>query len=760
MAEIGLADRPTRLRDRIGVALSRRLLPRSGRLTLLLLAAVCAVLVEAVVATDWTHELTLLRGAAVGSLCITALLASSQAPLWRAALIDAAYAVLFAVLRVGRLIPPVSVWAEGWDPAAEQMRQQAALFVDRIAGWQRAVSAGQQSRDTLVFTLLVLLIGWALTAGLTWQTVRARRPLPMLLVAALTLATAVYFSAAPVGWLALLLGAGALLVADCRHAELEQSWQARQIDYSTEIRRDMLLSAVVAALYVTGLAYFAAQIDAHNTFSRLVARSTAVQTAERTLERAFGGVQTTAQIGEQGLGAGRGDAGLLPRSHLLGAPPELTQAVVMTAVVEGVPPPGVHWRAVSYDRYTGRGWERSDTRSDRWPAGEPLPLPAVRASLALTQTVNWVADERRVRYALGLPEQFDQPVTAFWRGLDDLVYVEGSAVGAYTVRSRVSAATPAQLDAARREDAPSAVRARYTQLPDDLSPRLRELAARITAEAATPYRQALAVEQFLHQYRYDLAIPPPPANRELVDYFLFDAQVGYCDYFATAMVVLARLNGLPARLATGYLSGAPDGEGALVVRGRDAHSWAEVYFGGYGWVEFEPTTPFAVAREALPDAPEAAAATAPVVVVPPRPVRPAPWRPLLVGAALAVARLLYALQQRRRHRPSAPLERSYARLQADALRLGAPPSPAQTPLEFGQALGRRLEELARDPRVQGNARLARRVADLQEQAQAVVQAFTLRRYGGAAHTAAPPPTYRPSRALWVLRRLHSGRLRS
>jgi len=87
-----------------------------------------------------------------------------------------------------------------------------------------------------------------------------------------------------------------------------------------------------------------------------------------------------------------------------------------------------------------------------------------------------------------------------------------------------------------------------------------------------------------------LDLPQPPTDQDIVDYFLFDLKRGYCDYYATAMVVMARATGLPARLAVGYASGEFDpANNRYVVTAADAHSWVEIYFPGVGWVPFEPT---------------------------------------------------------------------------------------------------------------------------------------------------------------------------
>ncbi|TFG48265.1 MAG: transglutaminase domain-containing protein, partial [Anaerolineales bacterium] len=89
---------------------------------------------------------------------------------------------------------------------------------------------------------------------------------------------------------------------------------------------------------------------------------------------------------------------------------------------------------------------------------------------------------------------------------------------------------------------------------------------------------------------YTLSLPAPPADRDVADYFLFDLQTGYCDYYATSMVVLARAVGLPSRVVVGYVGGQYDEENnQYLVSEADAHTWVEVYFNGYGWIPFEPT---------------------------------------------------------------------------------------------------------------------------------------------------------------------------
>jgi transglutaminase-like putative cysteine protease len=137
---------------------------------------------------------------------------------------------------------------------------------------------------------------------------------------------------------------------------------------------------------------------------------------------------------------------------------------------------------------------------------------------------------------------------------------------------------------------PSWIADRYLQLPENIPGRVLELARDLTATSPTPYDRAVAIEQYLRTYEYTLDVPKPGYREDIADYFLFELQKGYCDYYATSMVVLARAAGLPARLVVGYVSGSYDFMNArYIVTEADAHAWVEVYFPQVGWVEFEPT---------------------------------------------------------------------------------------------------------------------------------------------------------------------------
>src|SRR5207248_9880036 len=113
---------------------------------------------------------------------------------------------------------------------------------------------------------------------------------------------------------------------------------------------------------------------------------------------------------------------------------------------------------------------------------------------------------------------------------------------------------------------------------------------RLTQGRTDHYARALAIQDFLRTLNSSEDILAPPLGRDVVDYFLFDTKTGYCDYFASSMVVMLRTLGVPARMAAGYATGDYNQErGVWEVRESSSHSWPEVFFPRYGWIEFEPT---------------------------------------------------------------------------------------------------------------------------------------------------------------------------
>jgi transglutaminase-like putative cysteine protease len=270
----------------------------------------------------------------------------------------------------------------------------------------------------------------------------------------------------------------------------------------------------------------------------------------------------------------------------------------------------------------------------------------------------------------------------------------------YQVDSLVPVVGEAQLRVAG-SDYPAWVEYRYLALPDNIPPRVLALARDLTATAPTPYDRALAIEKYLRTFPYNLDLPFPPVRRDIVDYFLFDLQEGYCDYYATSMVVLARAAGLPARLAVGYASGTYDEPNArYLVTEADAHAWVEIYFPSFGWIEFEPTA----GRPAIERPADAAPIPPPDLEdlepkIPERAGGIGLWWLVLLGMAvlLGLAGIAWSVLDSwrlRRLPPKAVVAELYWRFYRQGRRLAVPARPGDTPYEFVESFAERLIGLA------------------------------------------------------------------
>jgi hypothetical protein len=275
--------------------------------------------------------------------------------------------------------------------------------------------------------------------------------------------------------------------------------------------------------------------------------------------------------------------------------------------------------------------------------------------------------------------------------------------------------------------------------------RTRDLAAQLVAGATTPYAAASAIEDYLRQYPYDLEIGAPPVEiTDVTDYFLFDLRRGYCDYYATAFAVLARLAGLPTRFVTGFAPGNWSlRDQQWVITEAEAHSWPEVYFPQVGWVRFEPTAYRPQApRIGLPES-LALAAAAPAFAPLPPPVD-RPWLPLWWAALIALPLLALAWGvlhwQRRREDPWLGLLR-WGR------RAGRPLLEGETALEYGDSLAVYVQN--KHAKAQEMSRTAA------HEVQSLSREVSAAQYGPLA---ARPPMQQQAAARWARLRQYLRRL--
>ncbi len=154
-----------------------------------------------------------------------------------------------------------------------------------------------------------------------------------------------------------------------------------------------------------------------------------------------------------------------------------------------------------------------------------------------------------------------------------------------------------------QDDAYADALAQYTAVPSHMQQEIYDIADQATQGCSTPWEKAVALRDYLKDnYPYTLQVQTPPTDVDFIAWFLLAERQGYCTYFASAMTILCRMAGLPARYVEGYYVDAGNG-GLITVTSMNAHAWTEVYFQGVGWVTFDATPNIDEADQSdLPDA--------------------------------------------------------------------------------------------------------------------------------------------------------------
>ncbi|MEE8442322.1 MAG: transglutaminaseTgpA domain-containing protein [Dehalococcoidia bacterium] len=241
-----------------------------------------------------------------------------------------------------------------------------------------------------------------------------------------------------------------------------------------------------------------------------------------------------------------------------------------------------YWRGSTLDTYDGAGWLPTVMRLAVVDEGRgEFLFPDAKIGGPrprwYSQTYYLIAGQPNAVFTGYNPGRVFLPQTT-------QIYLQAGTV--YRVVSTLPRLSPGDL----RSDSVDSTDLANLALPP-ISERTAALTESIVEGAPTDYDKAVRLEQFLlRNYPYDLNVEPLTPGRDAVDVFLFEQQAGYCAHFATAMAVMARHAGLPARVAIGYLPGVYNPmTGAYTVRRGDAHSWVEIHFDKAGWVAFDPT---------------------------------------------------------------------------------------------------------------------------------------------------------------------------
>ncbi|MGO9008824.1 MAG: DUF3488 and DUF4129 domain-containing transglutaminase family protein [Bryobacteraceae bacterium] len=274
-----------------------------------------------------------------------------------------------------------------------------------------------------------------------------------------------------------------------------------------------------------------------------------------------------------------------------------SRPVMHITIFSPQPVAGVKWRGGLLTAFDGRQWTNPEATPALPPAAAGhyslVPSAARQPGPHISYDVELEPADSTALFFSGTPENLDLRDVAVLRGSSGLLRLAHRAAGVfrYSAYSRLEERPEQSSAAYSTPPLDPDDDARDLQLPASLSPRIRELARRWTADAASDLARARAIETHLRTgYGYTLELPP--ATADPLENFLFVRRRGHCEYFASAMAVMLRALGVPARLATGFQSGVYNPlTGQWLIRASDAHAWVEVWLAGRGWTTFDPTAP-------------------------------------------------------------------------------------------------------------------------------------------------------------------------
>lgn len=251
---------------------------------------------------------------------------------------------------------------------------------------------------------------------------------------------------------------------------------------------------------------------------------------------------------------------------------------------DGPPPPRSerYWRGPVLWRFDGRTWKRL-FYSNRAPERTPRPGPGARA-----YTVQQEPSERRWLFSLDYPVRAPE---------DARLTADFELINKTPVTTLKSYDLISQPDFRDSVDLLQTMRRFALQLPEGSNPRTQAYAQELRDQYPDDRALIDAVLAWFNEEDFFYSLETAPLGLHGADEFLFDLRVGYCEYYASAFVVLMRAAGIPARIVTGYQGGFwQAADEYLLVRQSDAHAWAEVWLEGQGWIRVDPTAAVSPAR--------------------------------------------------------------------------------------------------------------------------------------------------------------------
>jgi transglutaminase-like putative cysteine protease len=545
--------------------------------------------------TNWVDDLGHVRNVALLGLILGLALGQSSFQRRRVILLSVGYMLVVFIWQWLRFIE----FPTGMTYLGDRL---LVLFGRLLTGLGEYFS-GRPVADPLIFIALLSFPYWVVSLFSGYQLIRHANGLASILPSGILMFIIYlnHYTAQNYNWLfGAYLFAALLLLGRQKYLADKKKWTAERVQFSSESSLDfnniVMFSAAllifIAWIFPLSLPFneqaknewqqtfdewFSDDNETEEVFTFLNLENVPVSPADF--------LQTELSLGTQ---ASQGDA--------------ITFLVYAPASARDIP--RMYWRGYVYDRFEDGRWQSSELESLAFkPQDGDFNIPVWSQRRNLSFTFDVYEEGQNILYTPSQPLWVNRNATILHSNpiseeepeepLDVMILRSVPSLNTgeiYRVTALLASPTVSELQEAGQEY-PEWVIERYLQIPDDFSIRIRELALQIAADHENPYDQASAITDYLRNeivYASEMSFPEEPVDR--LEYFLFESKQGFCNYYASAEVLMLRSIGIPARLAVGFAQGEPNLQNTLyTVRERNSHAWPEVYFPGYGWVEFEPT---------------------------------------------------------------------------------------------------------------------------------------------------------------------------
>lgn len=598
-------------------------------------------------------------------------------------------------------------------------------LLTNIGIWLRRSLIDQQvSTDNSVFVLFLTLLTFLLAYLTIWLVFIARRPWLALVANAVVLLININQSSSDQFYfLIVFLVITLLLLVRFALAENVRLWRHIGLRFSPDLGWDFMQAGAIFAVIVAVMPNLLPFAQPNQTLlTYLTSDKSPIMQAQQRFENLFSGVN--------GRGSGTYsffDTNLqLVGSVFLPDTPILSYTLPNSAQGDS----SQYLITEAFSTYDGIGnWQRAQATEQEYGANQLLPSPTSAYHFD-TYRITFLATPaggQRFIFAPGSDAaSFSIPSASLISvgSREPITWLAQTSLpvsSTYTATGYVSSATTNQLQSVLYPTAaassgagspyPPEILSEYLPLEQPMDPHIISTAKQVTQGAKTMYEAASDIENYLHQnFVYNAHNPNPPPNEDATEWFLQRKQ-GFCTFFASAMALMGRALGMPTRIVSGYATGTYDTKtNSFIVRGTQAHTWTQIYFGQYGWINFEPTATFSPFARPLPDGqitnPQGSNQNPVATPSPPgRGRTPLDGSPSLGGAvggaggitgllldlgALALIILLIAgvviFWWRSLFKSYTPVARGFARLIVLGAWAGVKPKRSQTPREYANQL--------------------------------------------------------------------------